>query len=148
MSFSAESMKFRRRRRHRMVSDINVAPFVDVMLVLVVIFMIAAPLLRFGIEVDVPEAALDPINEARDPLVVNIDGEGQIYFGDVPIEADIVATRLAAVATENADLQIFLRADRNLTYARVMSVVEMIKQAGLTRVALVTDFPENFTVQP
>ncbi|MCZ6603702.1 MAG: biopolymer transporter ExbD [Alphaproteobacteria bacterium] len=147
MSYSAESLRIRRRHRVRLVSEINVAPFVDVMLVLVIIFMVAAPLLSFGIEVDVPEAALDPLNETRDPLVISIDADGQIYFGEVAIETEVVAIRLGAVAEENSEIQIFLRADRNLTYERVMAVVDMIKQAGLSKIALVTDFPEIFDRQ-
>ena len=144
MSYSAEAMRLRRKSRNKLVSDINVAPFVDVMLVLVVIFMVAAPLLSFGIEIDIPEASLEPINETRDPMIVSIDGDGQIFFGEVPIPAEEVEQKLSAVHERNEDVQIFLRADRNLTYERVMGVVDMIKQAGLTKVALVTDFPENF----
>lgn len=144
MSYSAHDLRRRRRQRARLVTEINIAPFVDVMLVLVVIFMVAAPLVTFGIEVDVPEASLDPVNQARDPLIVSIDGTGEIFFGEVLIERARVAEQLAAVYEENSEIQIFLRADRNLAYERVMAVVDMIKQAGLTKVALVTDFPEQF----
>jgi biopolymer transport protein ExbD len=143
MAYSAAELKRRRHARSQLMTDINVAPFVDVMLVLVVILMVAAPLLKFGMEVNVPEAALDPIPESLEPLVINVDGDGVVHFGDTPIAADLVITRLSAMAVENDQLQIFLRADRLVAYEKVMDVVEMIKQSGFTKVALITDSPSR-----
>lgn len=139
MGFTASEMKRRRHARSQMMTEINMAPFIDVMLVLVVILMVAAPVLKFGMEVNVPEAALDPIRDADDPLVINIDAQGVVYFGDTPIAQDVVLSRLTAMAVENDQLQIFLRAEKSLAYERVMSVVDMIKQSGFTKVALITD---------
>lgn len=139
MSFSARDMKQRRHARRQLMTEINMAPFVDVMLVLIVILMVAVPPMKFGLEVDVPTGDFDPVPDPTDPLVVNISADGEIYLGDSLIEPDQLTTRLAAIAEENSDLQIFLRADRNLTYERVMNVVDMIKNAGLTKIALITE---------
>ena len=135
-------MKQRRHARRQLMTEINMAPFVDVMLVLIVILMVAVPPMKFGMEVDVPTGDFDPVPDLTDPLVVNISADGEIYLGDSLIEPDQVTTRLAAIAEENSDVQIFLRADRNLTYERVMNVVDMIKNAGLTKIALITDVRE------
>ena len=80
MALSSESMRLRRRLRSRPMTEINVAPFVDVMLVLVVIFMIAAPLLTVGVPVDLPKAAVDPLNEEKEPLIITLDAEGRVYL--------------------------------------------------------------------
>ena len=142
MGYSAEALRLRRRHRTRLVSDINVAPFVDVMLVLVVIFMIAAPLLTIGMQVDLPKATLDPLNSPREPLIVSIDNDGTVFFGETEIEPDILGPRLAAIALENSELQVFLRGDRDLDYGSVMRVMALIKRSGFSKVALVTEFPE------
>ncbi len=139
MGYSATELKRRRHARSQLMTEINMAPFIDIMLVLVVILMVAAPVLKFGMEVNVPEAALDPIENTQDPLVVNIDAQGVVHFGDTPIAQDVILTRLTAMAVENDQIQIFLRAEKSLAYERVMEVVDMIKQSGFTKVALITD---------
>lgn len=136
----ADAYRFRRTPR-RTVADINVAPFVDVMLVLVVIFMIAAPLLTVGVPVDLPKASVDPINEEREPLVVTVDKEGRIYLQDAEIEQEALAPRLAAVSETNPDLRIFVRGDREIDYGRIMEVMGLVTDAGLSRVALIAERP-------
>ncbi len=123
------------------VTDINVAPFVDVMLVLVIIFMVAAPLLNIGVPVDLPKATLKPLNESQDPLVITVDGNGNIFIQEAEVDEDALVPRLIAVSQANADLRIFVRGDRAINYGRVMQVMGMVSQAGFQKVALVAEAP-------
>ena len=121
--------------------DINVAPFVDVMLVLVIIFMVAAPLLNIGVPVDLPQATLKPLNESQDPLIVTIDGEGSIFIQEAAVPEDALVPRLRALSQVNADLRIFVRGDRAINYGRVMQVMGLLSQAGFSKVALIAEPP-------
>ena len=130
------------RRPHRgPVTDINVAPFVDVMLVLVIIFMVAAPLLNIGVPVDLPKSTLKPLNESQDPLVITVDSAGNIFIQEAEIPEDAFVPRLQAVSQANRELRIFVRGDRAINYGRVMQVMGMVSQAGFTKVALVAEAP-------
>ncbi len=123
------------------VTDINVAPFVDVMLVLVIIFMVAAPLLNIGVPVDLPKATVKPLNESQDPLVVTIDGDGNIFIQEAEVPEEALVPRLRALSQVNADLRIFVRGDRAINYGRVMQVMGMLSQAGFSKVALIAEAP-------
>ncbi len=123
------------------VTDINVAPFVDVMLVLVIIFMVAAPLLNVGVPVNLPKATLKPLNESQDPLVITVDSEGKIYVQEAEVAADALAPRLRAVSQANPNLRIFVRGDRAINYGRVMQVMGLVSQAGFSKVALIAEVP-------
>jgi biopolymer transport protein TolR len=123
------------------VTDINVAPFVDVMLVLVIIFMVAAPLLNIGVPVDLPKATLKPLNENQDPLVITVDGNGNIFVQEAEVPEDALVPRLRAVTQANPDLRIFVRGDRAINYGRVMQVMGMVAQAGFSKVALIAEAP-------
>lgn len=137
---SRRSSGFNRAKRGP-VNDINVAPFVDVMLVLVVIFMVAAPLLTVGVPVDLPEASVKPINQEREPLVITIDKEGRIFLQEAEVEQAVLVPRLIAVSETNNDLRVFVRGDRDLDYGRVMEVMGMVNQAGFAKVALIAENP-------
>ena len=128
--------RFKRRQRGP-VNDINVAPFVDVMLVLMVIFMITAPLLTVGVPIDLPEATVNPVNQEREPLVITVDKEGRIYLQDAEIESAVLVPRLIAVSQTNSDLRVFVRGDRDIDYGRVMEVMGLVNQAGFDKVALI-----------
>ena len=134
-----------RRRWHRrsthMVSEINVAPFVDVMLVLVVIFMLTAPLLTVGVPVDLPQAAASPIREETEPLVLSIDRDGRIFLMDSEVEQASLAARLAAMARANPELRVFVRGDRSISYGRIMEVMGLVSESGFTKVALIAEVP-------
>ena len=121
------------------VTDINVAPFVDVMLVLVIIFMVAAPLLNIGVPVDLPKANLKPLNESQDPLVITVDAEGKIFIQEAEVDETALAPRLQAVTGANPDLRIFVRGDRTINYGRVIQVMGLVSQAGFNKVALIAD---------
>jgi biopolymer transport protein TolR len=123
------------------MTEINVAPFVDVMLVLVIIFMVAAPVLKIGVPIDLPKATLKPLNESKDPLVVTVDGEGNIFIQEAAVPEEALVPRLRALSQVNDDLRIFVRGDRAINYGRVMQVMGMISQAGFSKVALIAEAP-------
>lgn len=130
------------RRPHRgPVTDINVAPFVDVMLVLVIIFMVAAPLVNIGVPVDLPKATLKPLNENQDPLVITVDADGNIFIQEAKITEEALAPRLRAVSQANPDLRIFVRGDRTISYGRIIQVMGLVSQAGFSKVALIAEAP-------
>ncbi len=138
----ASSIRRFKGRVSRPVSEINVAPFVDVMLVLVVIFMVAAPLLTIGVPVDLPQANVNPINQEAEPLVITVNRDGEIFVQDAAVDADTLVPRLIAIADNNRQLRIFVRGDRAIEYGRVMQVMGIVNQAGFTRVALIAVAPD------
>ena len=129
----------RRRRGRRMMSEINVTPFVDVMLVLLVVFMITAPLLTVGVPVDLPENAAPEITGEDEPLAVSIDAAGVVYLQETEIAIDELAARLIAVTERKSDTRIFVRGDRAIDYGLVMRVMATIAEAGFTHIALITE---------
>jgi biopolymer transport protein TolR len=131
----------RRRRRPRM-SEINVTPFVDVMLVLLIVFMVTAPLLTVGVSVDLPEARSSPLPGQDEPLTVSVTREGTVFLQESEIALPDLGPRLLAITERRPDARIFVRGDRVIDYGRVMEVVGAIHAAGFNRVALVTEFRE------
>ncbi len=127
-----------RRRAHRPMSDINVTPMVDVMLVLLIIFMVTAPLLTVGVQVDLPKTKASVISGQDEPLTITVDGEGRIYLQETELDLEALAPRLLAITGNNPEVRIFLRGDRAIQYGRVMEVMGAVNGAGFTRVALVT----------
>jgi biopolymer transport protein TolR len=128
------------RRRRRPMAEINVTPFVDVMLVLLIVFMVTAPLLTVGVTVDLPETASSPLPGQDEPLTVSVARDGTVYLQDSTIELQDLGPRLLAITERRADARIFVRGDKVIDYGRVMQVVGAIHSAGFTRVALVTEF--------
>ena len=142
----ARSGRRGRRKRQQPMSDINVTPFVDVMLVLLVIFMVTAPLLTVGVQVDLPKAQASLIQEPDEPLSVTVDFEGRVYLQNSEIELRKLTARLIAVTGANPDLRIFVRGDKTIDYGRVMQVMGTINAAGFKRVALITEMPDRVTL--
>jgi biopolymer transport protein TolR len=131
----------RGRSRRAPMSEINVTPLVDVMLVLLIIFMITAPLLVAGVPVDLPESRAGALDQQATPVQIALDRDGGIFIDDAPVAAAGLSQRLAAIAAEPAPPEgrrIYLRADRSLDYGRVMRVMGELNRAGLNRVALVS----------
>jgi len=128
-----------RRGRYRPMAEINVTPFVDVMLVLLIVFMVAAPLLTAGIQVDLPKAAARPLPQDSKPLEISIDHEGAIFLADTAIGLDELVPRLTAIVGNSRDARIYVRGDTKLDYGQVMQVIGVINRAGFTRVALVAE---------
>ena len=123
------------------MAEINVTPLVDVMLVLLIIFMVTAPLLLAGVPVDLPDSKAAALDQEAEPVQLSIDGQGEIFIGDEPVTEAQLAGRLRSIAAE-ADApggpRVYLRADRGLDYGRVMRVMGELNRAGLNRVALVS----------
>jgi biopolymer transport protein TolR len=128
------------RRRHRPMAEINVTPFVDVMLVLLIVFMVTAPLLTVGVTVDLPETASSPLPGQDEPLTVSVSRDGSVFLQDSAIELGDLGPRLLAITERRPDARIFVRGDRGIDYGRVMEVVGAIHSAGFSKVALVTEF--------
>ena len=131
----------RRKRRGRApLAEINVTPLVDVMLVLLIIFMVTAPLLSAGVPVNLPDANAKPLNQNPEEISISIAQDGVIYLGDVPLEPGTLAQKLAEVppAPDGKPPQVVLRADRTLDYGRVMAVMGELNSAGFNAISLVT----------
>lgn len=126
------------KRRGEIVNAINVTPFVDVMLVLLIIFMVTSPMLVAGVNVDLPETSDSPIVGDDEPLSVSIDSHGDIYVQDTKVEDSELVNKLLAITKEKKDTRIFVRGDKNVDYGRVMATVSYINAAGFTKVALIT----------
>lgn len=129
-------------RRHRPMGEINVTPFVDVMLVLLIVFMVTAPLLTVGVEVDLPKTKAGAINADAAPLVVSIKADGSLYLQEAAVEAEVLIPRLKAISNANPDVRIFVRGDRAVTYGDVLGVMGRIQAAGFEKVALVAQLPD------
>ena len=130
-------------RRHRPMGEINVTPFVDVMLVLLIVFMVTAPLLTVGVEVDLPKTKAGAINADAAPLVVSIKSDGSLYLQETVVEPEALIPRLKAISDANPDVRIFVRGDRAISYGEVLSVMGRIQSAGFEKVALVAKLPEK-----
>lgn len=131
----------RRSRGRAPMSEINVTPFVDVMLVLLIIFMITAPLLVTGVPVDLPESRANALEQDQEPVQISIDQEGRIYLDDEEMSRNALATRLNEIAANQSaedPQQIMLRGDKTLDYGLIMGVMGELNRAGLNRVSLVT----------
>jgi len=131
------------RRKTRLVAEINVTPFVDVMLVLLVIFMITAPLLTSTVPVDLPQTQAARATGQDEPLVVSVNSDGKVYLMDSELELDALVVRLRAVTNNNTEARIFVRGDRAINYGRVLEVMGAVSAAGYTRVALVAEVPRG-----
>lgn len=129
----------RRGRRHGAIAEINMTPFIDVMLVLLIIFMVAAPLIATGVPIDLPQTGAKPINVDQKPITVAIDAKGQIFLQDqATLEPDLVG-KLQVLTGQGYEQRIYVRGDRMVDYGRVASVMSTITSAGFKKVALVTD---------
>lgn len=131
------------RGRTSLMTDINVTPMVDVMLVLLVIFMVTAPLLTVGVNVDLPETQAPAISGQDEPLSVSVDRAGKIFIQDTPVEIDTIAPKIRAIAGNNPDVRIFVRGDQAIDYGRVMAVMGAIHAAGFNKIALLASAPNE-----
>ena len=132
-----------RRARYQPMSAINVTPMVDVMLVLLVIFMVAAPLLTVGVPVDLPQSKAPAITEQKEPLVITVNAEGKLFLQNSEIGDDDLVPRLQAITKNNPEADIYVRGDRAINYGRVMEVMGMVAAAGFTKVSLITEQPKD-----
>ena len=146
MSIAAAGRKGGRRRRgvprYGAMADINMTPFIDVMLVLLIIFMVAAPLLATGVSVDLPQTKAGPLNIDQKPVSIAINDQGQLFLMDQPIQKEDLITKLQAVAKDGFDQRIYLRAAKGIPYGQVADIMALVTTAGYKKVALVTE-PEK-----
>jgi biopolymer transport protein TolR len=131
----------RRRGGYRPMSDINVTPFVDVMLVLLIVFMVTAPLLTVGVPVELPESSTSALSDTTDPIIVTMKSDGAVYIQETLVALEQLAARLSQVTKQNINTRIYVRGDRNLNYGKIMQVMGCISEAGYSKVALVAEIP-------
>jgi biopolymer transport protein TolR len=133
----------RGRGRYQPMAEINVTPMVDVMLVLLVVFMVTAPLLTVGVPVDLPETAAPAINEPKEPLTITVNRDGAVYLQETGIEIDSLVPRLQAITGGNPDAVLYVRGDRAINYGRVLEVMSLVSSAGFRKVSLVAEMPRT-----
>ena len=125
------------------MSEINVTPFVDVMLVLLIVFMVTAPLLTVGIPVDLPKVKASALTDQKDPLEITVKIGGDIYLGESKVDVDNLIPRLNAITELNKEARIYVRGDRVVAYGRIMEIMSLVNSAGYIKVALVTQNPQK-----
>jgi biopolymer transport protein TolR len=125
--------------RYRAMADINMTPFIDVMLVLLIIFMVAAPLLTTGVAVDLPKASATALNVERKPVAISLNEQGQLYVMDEPTADTDLVSKLQAASQSDVDQRIYLRASKDVPYGRVAEIMAAVTSAGFKKVALVTE---------
>jgi biopolymer transport protein TolR len=133
------SARGRGRMRRRAMAEINVTPFVDVMLVLLIVFMVTAPLLTVGVPVNLPKTRAPALGQDREPLSITIKRDGTIFLQKEPILENQLVDRLTAIAANGYDQRVFVRGDSQVNYGKVAEVTSLLAAAGFTRIALVTD---------
>ena len=138
----------RHRKRKKLKADINVVPYIDVMLVLLIIFMVTAPLLSLGVDVELPQAKAKPIEQQKEPVVVTVSADGayslKLESADAePIDATTLQAKVAAFVRANPEVPVFVAGDRNADYATVFDTMVLLQQAGVPRVGLMGQPPEN-----
>ena len=124
---------------HSLISDINVTPLVDVMLVLLIIFMVTAPMMTHGVKVDLPETESKSIKTQEDPLILSITKNKEIFIEDYKVELDDLGDKLSKIFANRAAKEILLQGDKGVSYGFVMTVMSQVKEAGITKVGMVTE---------
>ena len=139
----------RKHHRQRVMSEINVTPMVDVMLVLLIIFMVSAPLLTVGVPIDLPQSQTKSLEQDKEPLTVSVNEKGQIFLQNSEIAADDLIAKMEAVAQARGgkDARVYVRGDKRVDYGTMMKVMGRLSSAGFHRVALVTEFEQGAKAQ-
>ena len=128
-----------KRSEEEPMSEINVTPFVDVMLVLLIIFMVTAPLLTVGVQVDLPETSADTLPEESEPLTLTINSKGEVFIQETKIEFDNLIPKILAVSNNRTDTRVYVRGDKTINYGRVLEVMGKLSGSGFTKVALISE---------
>jgi biopolymer transport protein TolR len=134
--------------RYQPMATINVTPLVDVMLVLLVVFMVTAPLLTVGVPVDLPQTQAPAINEPKEPTVISVTKDGLIFVQETSVPIDTLVEKLQAITGSNPDSVIYVRGDKDINYGRVLEVMSLISSAGFRKVSLVAETPKGGTAAP
>ena len=132
-----------RRRRRKLKNEINVVPYIDVMLVLLIIFMVTAPLLNLGVDIELPQSNAKPLDQVKDPVIVSVDAEGNMFLtleaaAREQIDAEALVTKVAAFVRQNPEVVVLVGGDRNVDYGTVYEVMVLMQQAGVPRVGLMS----------
>ncbi len=143
MGGSGGGRRGRGRGRSRIMSEINVTPFVDVMLVLLIIFMVAAPLLTVGVPIELPQAKGKQLQANKEPLAISVKSNGEVYIGETMVGLEEIAGKLSAIAKNGYDEPVFVRGDKGVTYGVVMRVMGRISAGGFKKVSLVTEVEDG-----
>ena len=125
------------------ISEINFTPFVDVMLVLLIIFMVTAPLLTVGVQVDLPESAADSLSDEQEPLTLSINSKGEVFIQEHQVEFEKIVPKILAIANNRTDTRIYVRGDRTINYGRVLEIMGKLSGAGFSKVALISEPYKN-----
>ena len=135
----------RKHHRRRVMSEINVTPMVDVMLVLLIIFMVSAPLLTVGVPIDLPQTQAKSLDQDKEPLTISVDDKGAVYLQNSAVELDDLLPKLQAIAEARggSDARIYVRGDKSVNYGSMMKIMGRLSAAGFHRVALVTEFEQG-----
>ena len=128
-----------RARRHTVMHEINVTPFVDVMLVLLIVFMVAAPLMTVGVPIDLPQTQAQQLNTQQKPVTVSVTNDGSVFIGDQPVQLADLTARVAEQLGEGADQRIYVRGDMAANYGAVMQVMGALSAAGYGKIGLITE---------
>ena len=135
---TSNNLNKRKKQRYTQMSEINVTPFVDVMLVLLIVFMVTAPLLTVGIKVDLPKVKATALTDIKDPIEITVKLDGEVYIGESKVEVENLVPRLNAITEQNTEARIYIRGDRVVAYGRIMEIMSIINSAGYIKVALIT----------
>ena len=135
---TSNNLNKRKKQRYAQMSEINVTPFVDVMLVLLIVFMVTAPLLTVGIKVDLPKVKATALTDIKDPIEITVKLDGEVYIGETKVEVENLIPRLNAITEQNTEARIYIRGDRVVAYGRIMEIMSIINSAGYIKVALIT----------
>ena len=141
MAFSISQKK--QRKKKRILSEINITPMVDVVLVLMIIFMITSPMMITGINVDLPETSSNPIVEEDEPLTISVNSSGNVYIFDTEIKLKDLSSKVIAITKEKFDSRIFVRGDKNVSYGSIIDVIGELNASGFSKVALITNIKVN-----
>ena len=136
-------MIYRLAKKKNLKAEINVVPYIDVMLVLLIIFMVTAPLLTVGVQVDLPESAADSLPDDQEPLTLSINSKGEIYIQEHQVTYQKMIPKLLAIAKNRTDTRIYVRGDKNINYGRVLEVMGTLSGAGFSKVALISEPYKN-----
>jgi biopolymer transport protein TolR len=144
---SSSSLSLRRRRKHKLKAEINVVPYIDVMLVLLIIFMVTAPLLNLGVDIELPQSKAKSIQNDKEPAVVSVDKDGKLYLtlGQTkrePVEPNMLVAKVSAFVRENPQLPFLVAGDQRADYGRIYQAMVLLQQAGVVKVGLMSQ-PEQ-----
>jgi biopolymer transport protein TolR len=130
-------------RRYRPMAEINVTPLVDVMLVLLIVFMVTAPLLAVGVPVDLPQTAAPPIAEPKEPLTITVNRDGEIFVQETSVPIDSLVEKLQEITGSDPDSVLYVRGDKDINYGRVLEVMSLVTAGGFHKVSLVAEAPKQ-----